>query len=240
MHNWFASTQKIWSPANEPRICSGVFQKCFMSVLQDNGVVPGTVSQRSGPIYRRIRNVLEPLMAYSVCTDESCSTVSSTRRRSGTFCTDSGGEIGHGTVTAGRRGTAGETRDAGISRGSRSTMKIKMRGQPRSLHHPAQKYQGRCIGQRAAGSICAVTKCASLASSVESRADTSAWEIAAAFEFVKPLIAINPAPFLVQVVMTDLRGLSRGLASPSSPHLATHFAKPGHPDGDGCHDVDGC
>jgi hypothetical protein len=50
------------------------------------------------------------------------------------------------------------------------------------------------------------------------------WKIAAAFKFVKPLIAINPVPFLVQLVMTDLRGLSRGLASPISPHLATHFA----------------
>jgi len=34
-------------------------------------------------------------------------------------------------------------------------------------------------------------------------------EIAAAFEFVKPLIAIKPAPFLVQLVMTDFRALAR-------------------------------
>jgi hypothetical protein len=90
-------------------------------------------------------------------------------RRSGTFSTDSGVDrqwIGHGTVTAGRRGTAGETRDAGISRGSRSTMKFKMRGQPRSLHSSPSRtmYQGRSNGQRAAGwCICAITKCSSLA-----------------------------------------------------------------------------
>ena len=132
----------------EPRICSGVFHisVSVVSVLQDNGVVPGTVSQRSGPIYRRMRNVLEPLMAYSVCTDESCCIHRLAARVRFLYRLGRGSDTAtrhshRGTPrdAAGRRGTAGETRDAGISRGSRSTMKFKMRGQPRSLHHPAQK-----------------------------------------------------------------------------------------------------
>ena len=48
----------------------------------------------------------------------------------------------------------------------------------------------------------------------------------------------SSAPFLVDMVMTDFRGLSEGSTS-LSHSIATHFAHPGRPDGDGYHDVDG-